>query len=375
MYTLDELQRSKSVFMTHLKSDQVSYNSTSTLRGAILSAGLGTRLRPLTDDYPKPLIPVAGRPLIEWGLIALAEAGVHEIGVNTHYLGTQLVDYLTPHRLETLTHEVRSAPLSVHWSPEDILLGTGGGLKALYREIFTPDPYAQDLEVQGDLISLNGDALFDFSLKPLIEAHQARGGAISTLALREVPPGDPFGRVGVDARGRVVRIAEVEGPRSHEEVRVGAFTGAQVMSAEVIRRLSPDFSDIFRTAHRDLLAEDLEIRAHFVPRDSLWVDVGNLERYLAAHRALIERPESPLWRFVPPHERHGKSVKFSDALLDDHVTLADHVWVGAQAQVTSDHPITISESVIWRGVEVTLDHISDFASQRVFTPHHALHHR
>ena len=355
------------------------------LRGVILSAGLGTRLRPLTDHYPKPLIPVAGRPLVEWGLIALAEAGANTIGINTHYRGAQLVDYLTPHRLSGLTEELSCSPLRIYWSHEETLLGTGGGLRALYAQLFpevnldSSDPHGS-----GDLVSLNGDALFDFSLTPLIETHRAQGGAVSTLALREVPLGDPFGRVGVDAQGRVVRIAEVKGPRSHEEVRVGAFTGAQIMNAEVIRRLETQFSDIFRTAHRALLAEDIEIRSHFVPRDSLWVDVGNLERYLAAHRALVDRPKSSLWRRVPAHEREGTNVKFHGAHLDERVALTDHVWIGAGARVLSAQPTTLTESVIWGGVETHLDPFIDTAtstqsslpsmSRWVFTPQHALHH-
>jgi len=354
---------------TH-EAQTTSSDSTPAIKGAILSAGLGTRLRPLTNHYPKPLVPVAGRPLLEWGLIALAEAGVNTVGVNTHHLGSQIVDYLTPGRLDQIAQEMDHETLSVCWSHEEILLGTGGGLRALYHTLF-------DDETTGDLISLNGDALFDFSLKPLIEAHQAQGGVISTLALREVPPGDPFGRVGVDAQGRVVRIAEVEGPRSHEEVRVGAFTGAQVMNAEVIKHLSLELSDVFRTAHRELLAEDREIRAHFVPTNTLWVDVGNLERYLAAHHALIERPESPLWRYVPPHQRQGTNVTFHGAHVDEQVTLGDHVWIGARAQVKSSHAVTLSETVIWRGVEVTLNpesHPPLSISQQIFTPHHRLHH-
>jgi NDP-sugar pyrophosphorylase family protein len=199
------------------------------------------------------------------------------------------------------------------------------------------------------VLCLNGDALFDFSLKPLISAHVAGGGAVSTLALREVAPGDPFGRVGVDAEGRVVRIAEVEGPRAHEEVKVGAFTGAQIIGEETAKLLSPVFSDTFRTAHRELLSRDVEIRAHFVEPQSLWVDIGNLERYLGAHRALLERPESPLWRYVPAHRRQGDNIIFEGAELSEGVKLGENVWVGAGAtlSVEGERALELSESVIW----------------------------
>jgi NDP-sugar pyrophosphorylase family protein len=289
--------------------------------GVILSAGLGTRMRPLSLERPKPLLPLCGRPLLEWGLEALRELGVRDVGVNTYYLAEQVSQALT-HRPERL-----------YWSHERELQGTGGGIRDLCA-----------LLPIGEVIAINGDAFFDFSLAPLLDAHREME-AVATLALRPVEPGDPFGRVGVDAHGRVVRIAEVTGPLSHTEVRVGAFTGAQVLTPTVCAHLPEGPCDVFRTAHRALLAQEAPIYAHFVPRDSLWVDVGTPARYLQAHRALFERPQSALWRRIPPHERRGSAIVFEGATLDPSVQVHGPCWIGQGAHI--EPRSTVGECVLW----------------------------
>ena len=118
-------------------------------------------------------------------------------------------------------------------------------MKGIWQSLNISDPSAV-------MIAINGDALFDFDLQPLLDTH-FHYKAQSTLALRPVAADDPFGRIGVDASGRVVRIAEVTGPLSHTEVRVGAFTGAQVLTQGVIDKVPDGFCDIFRSAHRSLL--------------------------------------------------------------------------------------------------------------------------
>ena len=164
-------------------------------------------------------------------------------------------------------------------------------------------------------------------------------------------------------------------------MRVGAFTGAQVVTPEVIELLKPEFSDVFRVAHRALLDRDAEIRAHFVPPESLWVDVGNTERYLSAHRALLERSESPLWRHIPPHERRGENVIFEGASVNPDVTLSGGVWVGAGASVQCGAQgnlqenlqeslyAELSQSVIWPDVELSLDQGSHSAVVATGEPH------
>lgn len=313
-------------------------NQNINLYGAILAAGLGTRLRPLTEHVPKPLVPVFGRPLIEWNMIALAKAKIHQLGVNTFHLGQQLEDRLNYQKIiDEVYQGHQSINADLRLVQESELLGTGGGIKGIWKHLEISDP-------QSVLLCLNGDALFDFHLQPLLATHFSRLCA-STLALRSVEPGDPFGRIGVDRAGKIVRIAEVKGPLSHTEVRVGAFTGAQIVSQEVIDRIPDGFCDVFRTAHRTLLNEGLDINAHFVDEQALWVDVGNLERYLGAHQALLSRPNSTLWDHVPPHTKDRGAIIFKGGEIDQRASRLDNVWVGKNARILSSGDL--KDVVLW----------------------------
>jgi hypothetical protein len=132
------------------------------MRGFILAAGLGTRLRPLTDHTPKPLVPVAGVPLVERAVLQLRDAGVREIGVNLFHLGQQIADYLG----DGSRYGVK---LQYFFEGPEIL-GTGGGLKN--AEGF--------LRGGGDSFVLaNGDVWHDFDLNALVQAHQPQ--ALATL--------------------------------------------------------------------------------------------------------------------------------------------------------------------------------------------------
>lgn len=246
--------------------------------GVVLSAGRGTRMRALSEGLPKPLLPLCGQALIEWSLAALRALSIRRVGVNTYHLSEQLKEALSAHELT--------------WSDEVELQGTGGGARDLWRRLDSPrDP----LEA---LMILNGDAWFDFSLSPLLQAHLDDPTRDATLCLRETSYDDPFGRVGLNEAGEVVRIAEVKGPRAHEEVSVGAFLGAQVVSRALINATPEGPCDLFRSAYKARLAEGARVYAVLAPTPHLWADVGTPERYLALHLQLLERyalGELPPW--------------------------------------------------------------------------------
>ena len=299
-------------------------------RGAVLSAGLGTRMGALSRLCPKPLLPTCGRPLIEWSLEALREAGAREVGVNTHHLGAQLKEALA------------ARPERLLWSDEEVLQGTGGGLRDLWRA---------GLRGAHELVSLNGDALFEFSLTPLLARHRDPGAPAATLMLREVEPGDPFGRVGVDAEGRVVRIAEIEGPRAAEEVRVGAFTGAQVLSPRVFEALPEGPCDLFRAALRSLMGGGAEVRAAWAPRGARWVDVGTPARYVHAHLDLLADPAAARWGRLPAHRvvegEGGRSVVMGGAEVGAGARLLGGAWLYPGARV--EEGCALGEVVVWSG--------------------------
>src|SRR5437870_5981980 len=163
------------------------------MKAMVLAAGLGTRLRPLTATLPKPLLPVAGRPILEWNLLLLKRHGITEVIINLHHLGEQIVRALG---------DGARLGLRLAYSHEPTLQGTGGGIKQAA-------PFLKG----GPFLVLNGDTLSDCDLTALIAAHRA-SRALATLAVRDDPNASSWGPVTLDAHARILQIKG--NPRSEE---------------------------------------------------------------------------------------------------------------------------------------------------------------
>jgi NDP-sugar pyrophosphorylase family protein len=248
----------------------------------ILAAGEGTRLRPITLSRPKPLVKVCDLPLIEYSFQALRRVGIRKFAINAYYLADQIEAYL-------LDRKLRFQDETHIFVRETTLMGTGGGVAGLYAAVLEHDPHL-DFEA----IIVNADAFFHFDLQALIDAH-LKGKHEGTLALRKTSSSDPFGRIGTDHNGKIVRIAEVEGIDVQDECELSAYLGVQIASKSVLDRLKLSFSDIFRTAHRACLS----LKSHRIygaqvmqnPRDDFWFDVGTPMHLLQAHTWVSDRLE------------------------------------------------------------------------------------
>ena len=155
------------------------------MKAMILAAGLGTRLRPLTDTTPKPLLPVAGTPMIVWNLLLLKRHGIRDVIINLHHLGTMISQALG---------DGSALGMRILYSHEPVILGTGGGIKQAEAH-FNGEP----------VLILNGDTLFELDLGALRTFHRERHAA-ATLVLRKDPEAARWGLVEVTDRGEVVRI-------------------------------------------------------------------------------------------------------------------------------------------------------------------------
>ncbi|MAG29318.1 MAG: hypothetical protein CL908_00295 [Deltaproteobacteria bacterium] len=254
------------------------------MRAMILAAGLGSRLRPLTEFRAKPALPVRGRPVISLLLQFLAHHGIREVMINLHHL---------PETIRAAVARDRPEGLAISWSEETRPLGTGGGIRRA----------AEFLRGSPSCVVLAGDMLVDFDLGALAERHLTSGLGCSLL-LREDPRGLDFGTIGADAQGHVSRIGErrVEaGARATKpgrgkvgvEMSRGLFTGVRFFSRETLGHwpLEEVFEDL-----RDWLLPGIERRGQPVgalvvgERESRWEPVGTLAEYL---RANLEPPSLP----------------------------------------------------------------------------------
>jgi mannose-1-phosphate guanylyltransferase len=230
------------------------------MKAMILCAGLGTRLRPLTERWPKPALPFLGAPLLRYHLAVLARAGVTQVGINTHHLPEVMA--------ATAQAECARVGLRLHVVHEPVIQGTGGGIRGL-RDFLS--------EGGEDFFVFNGDILFPVDLRPVLAAHRASGAA-ATMVLMPLPPGEKYAAVELDAGGQVRRIAG-HGPGG-SALTPWHFTGVHVMSPRVFEFMRPEGpEDINRDVYVRLMEAGLSVRGHEVR--SYWSDLGTPARYLA----------------------------------------------------------------------------------------------
>ncbi len=182
----------------------------------ILAAGLGVRLRPLTLTKPKPLIELHGKPLIQYTLDYMAQAGVKKIAINTHYLADQIPQVLGDH--------YKGIPISYLYEPE--ILGTGGGLKNACEQV---------LGFDDPIFLMNSDIAVDLDLPGFLAAHEKAQPA-ATLLLKTVSRPKGFVEIGTDAEGYVrgmIGLVPYAGPQLLERL----FCGTHVISPEALSRL------------------------------------------------------------------------------------------------------------------------------------------
>lgn len=231
----------------------------------VLGAGLGTRLRPLTDERPKPLVPIFNKPLITFAFDHLIAAGVTRFVVNTHHRPEAYSRWLGENNGQT---EYRGCP--VFFRHEPVLLETGGGIKN-----------AADLIGDEPFLVYNGDVLADFPLQGLIASHQ-RSGRIATLALR-ASGGES--RIQCDpTTGRITDMRGLIGGRSEPAF---LFTGVSVFSPEIFQHIpAGDIVSIIPVLV-DLMRSGVEVGGELID-EGVWFDIGNIPSYMGVHRVLNE---------------------------------------------------------------------------------------
>ncbi len=238
----------------------------------IVAAGLGTRLRPLTEWLPKPAVPVRGVPIIAYGLELLAAAGVTEVVINVHH---------HPERLIEAAESWQPPKLGIRFSHEGDLLHTGGAIRRV----------ASFLRESETCVVIGGDMLVDLDLPALVRAHAASGRAITAL-LADDPRIASFGSIGLDAAGRMRRI----GRRVDHggETQRGLYTWVNVLSARAFEGM-PE-RDVFNHLEdwwgtRAAVDPDSVGGVVLGPSDCAWEPVGTPAEYLAAN-------------FTPPRARY-----------------------------------------------------------------------
>ena len=226
-------------------------------RAMILAAGFGTRLRPLTNTTPKPLIEIGSEPIIVRNLRLLKKAGVKEVCINLHHLGAKIKKYLG---------DGKKLGLKIVYSNENKILGTGGGIKK-----------AEAFLKQNPFFVINADVLIDIGLKKVAAMHFAKKAA-ATMVLRKLKRKEDYATISTDKKGFVKCFGD------------GGFmfTGVQILDPVIFKYLKKP-SCLIKDGYKRMLNDGLLIA--FFPHRGYWNDVGTFDRLEAARRDIKKLPK------------------------------------------------------------------------------------
>lgn len=294
----------------------------------VLGAGLGTRLRPLTDRLPKPLVPLVQRPLITYAFDHLIGIGVGEFVVNTHHL---------PDAYSEAFPDGSYSDLPITFRHEPVLLETAGGIANV----------ADLLDGNAPFVVYNGDILTDIPLQEALDFHRSSGRMV-TLVLRS--RGDNC-NVSFDSDTGLVRDmrgALARGTPEHQ------FTGIYIVEPAFLQHLEPGKKESVVPIFLKLI-ESSDAIGGFVSDGGTWWDLGEREAYLDAHEALLDGEPSihPDAEVHETAEVRGSSVVAADCVVGEGAILEDTVlWVGAKVEPWS----RLARCIVRDGVQVAGEH-------------------
>ncbi len=263
----------------------------------LLGAGLGTRLQPLTETLPKPLIPFANRPLITHALDHCIQAGITDFAINTHHLHETWHKFF-PNR------KYRGANLTFFYEPE--LLETGGGIKNI-ADWIKDDP----------LLIYNGDIITDLPIDRLMTGHMASNNT-ATLAVQDHGPDL---RITVDGH----RVTDVRGLINQKE-GTHQFTGIYVIDHEILDLIPSNKKISIIPAFVELINQS-QLGVYHVKGHPKWLDLGTRESYLEASLALT--PQVSKSAKIHPTASVQNSWIAQDAIVEPGATIKDSIlWPG-----------------------------------------------
>lgn len=322
-------------------------------KAMILAAGQGTRLRPLTQDRPKPMVPVLGKPLMEYLVEHLARHGIREIMVNVAFHHHKIEEYFGDGSRWGVEIGYAYEGTREHGNIIPRPQGSAGGMRSI-----------QDFGGFFDesTLVLCGDALIDLDITAALAEHR-RQGAIASVMAQTVARADvqAYGIIGADANGRVRSFQEKPTPEvAHSTL---ASTGIYIFEPEVLRKVPAGiFYDIGSQLFQQLVAQQLPFYVQNRPFN--WLDVGRLSDYWSVvQRAL--KGEMVHMPMPGQQVRPGIWVGLNTAIAWDDVQISGPVYVGSNVRIEAgtviEGPTWIGHgSVIRAGARVTRSVVFDY---------------
>lgn len=302
------------------------------MKALILAGGEGTRLRPLTLNTPKPIVPVANIPFLRYQIELLRQHNIREVILSLSY---------QPSKIEALLGDGSSLGTRIHYVVEQSPLGTAGAFKNA------------ELLLNEATVVFNGDILCELDITEVIRHHQSRK-ATATLVLTRVENPSAYGLVETTSDGRITRF--LEKPKADEITCNTINAGTYVLEPEVLQVIPPGENYSFeRGVFPSLLKDQKRMQAYVA--QGYWIDIGTPQKYLQVHQDLLQRRFRPAVDFVNAHSLQAPV----SARIDKSTLLASSVKLGEEVSILSssigedcvigDHAI-IENAVIWPGVTI-----------------------
>lgn len=293
------------------------------MKAVILVGGEGTRLRPLTLDVPKPIVPVMDRPFLRYQLDLLESVGVREAVFSVAY---------RPEKIQAVFGDGSSRGWRIGYAVEETPLGTGGAVK-------NAEPQLDDTT-----IVFNGDVLTDVDLGAVVAAHRAAGAA-ATIVLTPVANPAAYGLVETGPDGLVRRFVEKPKPEqiTTNQINAGIYVLATATLALMPRAVN---YSIERGFFPGLLARGERVLG-FV-HGGYWIDIGTPEKYLQVHRDILERRFAVALAAEPRGDGHVAA----GAAVDPGALLSGAFFVGPGCRVEAGaevgHAAVLTRDVVVR---------------------------
>jgi len=315
------------------------------MKAVIIAGGLGTRLRPLTYNTPKPIVPVANLPFVVHQIELLRQHGMDEIILNLHYLSGNI---------KKILDDGKEWGIKIRYSIEATPLGTAGAVKN-----------AEEYFGDGPMVVFNGDVLTDINISQIVDYHIKKKASV-TLTLTRVEDPTDYGLIKTAADGKVERF--IEKPSWEQLATIGPIdtinAGIYIIDPAIFKHVPKGVEYSFeRQLFPELLESGVPIFGYTT--DRYWIDIGKPEQYRQAHEAILRnevtvkifgaRTDGKIWigdgaqldktvKLVGP-AIIGKRTKIgAEAKILDYSVIGDNVTIGNESN--------IEQSIIWSGTRI-----------------------
>ena len=300
------------------------------MKAMILAAGFGTRLKPLTNNLPKPLFPILNRPILEHTINFLKSQGIQEIAINLHHKSEKIINYFG---------DGKKLGVNLHYSKEEKILGTAGGIKKL-QKFFKNEPF----------YVINSDVLTDINLSDVMRFHKEKKSKL-TLVVRKVSNPNKYQPILRSDQGRIESFLGHSITNSKNSTQV-MFTGIQIIEPDIFSRIPENkFCGTTEDVFPKMIMDGLPVYGYL--HQGYWIDIGTRETYIKIQADVLD---GRLILKIPPSMKPGEHLIAPPVHIGKDCRITQEAQIGPNAVLGKNCYLhkgaVVKNSILWPGVTV-----------------------